>query len=306
MSDYVTEYFDRHSAAWVEEAYLDDRLPVKFPVGEERLRLAIEGVAPAVPPAGALADLGCGGGHLCLHAARLGWRATGVDVAPAMIESAKRLCEGLPVRLLVGSFDDSGLEDAAFDAVTAMGLIEYLPADDALFAEAGRLLRTGGRFAVSCRNRLYNLASLNQYTVRELEAGTAEALLDELGSRLRSARADELSRLADALAAAAEELKQAAGRDRSGGWPELLDHPSAFAEARRQHAPSELERTAEETGFGLVELRALHPHPLPPLLEQLAPRLYNRLALAWQRSLEGSPVGLACCSGFVAVFEKRD
>ena len=46
--------------------------------------------------------------------------------------------------------------------MTAMGLIEYLPDDDGLFAEAARLLRPGGRFAVSCRNRLYNLQSANE------------------------------------------------------------------------------------------------------------------------------------------------
>ena len=51
-------------------------------------------------------------------------------------------------------------------------------------------------------------------------------------------------------------------------------------------------------------MRALHPHPLPPALEPLAPRVYNRLALAWQRPLERSPVGLAFCTAFVAAFER--
>jgi hypothetical protein len=50
---------------------------------------------------------------------------------------------------------------------------------------------------------------------------------------------------------------------------------------------------------------AVHPHPLPPALERVSPRLYNRLALAWQRPLERSGLGLALCSAFIAVFEKR-
>src|ERR671932_754127 len=132
MKDYVKEYFDRHAHDWVEAAYVGE---VKFPVGGERVRLAVEAVAPAMRDGARLADLGCGGGQLAVHAARLGWRPVGVDVAPAMI-------------------DESGLPDGDFSAVTALGLIEYLEDDDALFAEARRLLREGGRFAVSCRNRL--------------------------------------------------------------------------------------------------------------------------------------------------------
>ena len=56
----------------------------------------------------------------------------------------------------------------------------------------------------------------------------------------------------------------------------------------------------------LLAYLALHPHPLPPDLEHLSPRFYNRLALAWQRSLERSPLGLAYSSAFVAIFERED
>src|SRR6266849_3122558 len=87
MQDYVKDYFDRNAAAWVEGAYAGGS---KFPIGPERVRLAIEGVAPAMRDGAVLVDLGCGGGQLCIHAARLGWSATGVDVAPGMIEEATR------------------------------------------------------------------------------------------------------------------------------------------------------------------------------------------------------------------------
>src|SRR5205823_1062406 len=106
VSDYVKDYFDRHAGAWVEQAYPAGRIPPKFPIGEERLRLAIEGVADAVPAGGALVDLGCGGGQLCLHAARLGWRVTGVDVAPGMIEEARGLSEGVDAKFLVAGYDE--------------------------------------------------------------------------------------------------------------------------------------------------------------------------------------------------------
>jgi SAM-dependent methyltransferase len=300
VKDYVREYFDRHAEAWVASAYAGG---ARFPVGPERVRLAIEGVAPALSDGGALVDLGCGGGQLVAHAAQLGWRAVGVDVAAGMIDEAQAATEGLDVELLVAPFDETGLDTGAFDAVTAMGLIEYLADDDSLFAEARRLLRDGGRFAVSCRNRLYNVQSANRFTTREIERGEAGELLAELRDGLDRVEPDELHALAAELAEAGPELTAAAEVDADEPPPDLLDHPTAFGEERRQHTPAGLAESAASAGFTPVETLALHPHPLPPDLERLAPRFYNRLALAWQRPLERSPLGLAFCTAFVAVFE---
>jgi SAM-dependent methyltransferase len=301
VKDYVKEYFDRYAERWVEAAYAGD---TRFPLGPERVRLALEAVGEAAGERGSLVDLGCGGGQLCAHAARLGWDVVGVDVAPGMIEEAERSTEGLGVRFLLASFDENGLPGGAFDAVTALGLVEYLPDDDGLFAEAARLLRRGGRLAVSCRNRLYNFQSANHYTQRELDRGELGALLDELRGLLRGTEAADLRALAVELSAAGSRLAEVAERDADEPPADLHDHARTFAEERRQHTPGALTRAAERHGLRPVEVRALHPHPLPPDLEPLAPRFYNRLALAWQRPLERSPLGLAFCSAFVAVFER--
>jgi SAM-dependent methyltransferase len=298
VKDYVQEYFDRNAHAWVEAAYAGD---VRFPVGAERVRLAIEGVAPAMQEGSRLVDLGCGGGQLCVHVANLGWRAVGVDSAPGMIDEARAEAEGLDVEWIVASYDESGLPDGEFDAVTAMGLVEYLPDDDGLFAEAARLLRPGGRFAVSCRNRLYNLQSANEYTADEAETAR---LLDELREELGRTRPEDLHALGESLAAATDELEAAVAEDRDVPPRELHDHRRAFQRGRRQHTPRDLLLAAERNTFAPAEVLALHPHPLPPALEPLAPRTYNRLAQAWQRSLERSPAGLAFSTAFVAVFER--
>jgi len=304
MTDYVREYFDSRASAWLEQAYLADPLPAKYRIGDERVRVTIEGVAGAVPAGGSLVDLGCGGGQLCLHASRLGWKVTGVDVAEGMIDEARRLCEDTDVELLVAPYEARGLPGDAFDAATALGLIEYLPDDDGLLREAARLLRPGGRFAVSCRNRLYNVSSLNDYTLAEAERGAVGELAGELATTLRGADREALSQLAASLAEAAGELEEAMRLDESTPPPDLLDHPTAFAAERRQHTSAGLAAAAEGAGLRLAGSKALHPHPLPASVERVAPRFYNRLALAFQRPLEDSPLGLATASSFVAVLEK--
>ena len=117
MKDYVRDYFDRHAHEWVEAAYDAD---VRFPVGSERVRLAIEGVAPAMKEGSRLVDLGSGGGQLCIHAANLGWSAVGVDNAPGMIEESKANAGDVAIEWHTAAYDESGLPAGQFDAVTAM------------------------------------------------------------------------------------------------------------------------------------------------------------------------------------------
>jgi SAM-dependent methyltransferase len=298
VKDYVKDYFDRNAHRWVEAAYMGD---VKFPIGPERMRLAIEGVAPAMRDGGRLVDLGSGGGQLCIHAANLGWRALGVDVAPGMIDEARAAAEDRPIDWVVGEYDQSGAADGEADGVTAMGLIEYLDDDDALFAEAARLLGDEGRFAVSCRNRLYNLLSVNDYTASEDESAR---LLSELRETLAQTTSEDLYALADSLADAAETLREAAKGDRAEPPPDLHDHTRSFVRGRKQHTPRDVAAVGERHGFKHVETLALHPHPVPPELEPLARRTYNAIAQAWQRPLERSPAGLAFATAFVAVFER--
>jgi SAM-dependent methyltransferase len=220
-----------------------------------------------------------------------------------MIEESRANAAGAEIDWIVAAYDESGLPAGEFDAVTALGLVEYLPDDEGLFAEAARLLRTGGRFAVSCRNRLYNLQSANDYTSQEYD-DEAPRLLEELREQLARTDAASLHALAEALAESAAELGRAAAADREVPPPELHDHRRAFQRGRRQHTPRDLRAAAGRTGFREQEVLALHPHPLPPALEPLAPRTYNGLARAWQRALERSPAGLAFSTAFVAVFER--
>lgn len=314
MSDlaYVREYFSRHAREWLHRAYGDGRHPRNYPVGVQRLRLTMEAVLERLGALrGRLTDLGCGGGELCTHAAGLGFEVTGVDIAAGMIEEAEGRRRALPeaaqrrLRFRTGDALSTGLPAGSADAVTALGFVEYLVGDDAFFAEAARLLRPGGVLVVSCRNRLFNLSSLNDYTREEIEAGGAGALLAELRVFAPDDQArDRLRELAARLRDAADGLNEALAEDiAEAGQPVTAPEMPSFTRPRRQHTPHGLSAAAARRGFEAPTFLAVHPHPLPPAFEAIAPRFYNRLATVWE-PLERAPAGLACSSAFLAVFSR--
>jgi 2-polyprenyl-3-methyl-5-hydroxy-6-metoxy-1,4-benzoquinol methylase len=260
---------------------------------------------------GQLVDLGCGGGELCAFAAGLGFEVTGVDIAGGMIEEAERRRRTLPeaarrrLRLHEGDALASGLPAGSVDAVTAIGLIEYLDGDDEFFREAARMLRPGGVLVVSCRNQLFNVASLNDYTRREIEAGAAGALLAELRSLASDAGGhDRLKEFVARLREAVDELDEALAEDAvEARRPAAAATVPSFAPPRRQHSPRKLAVAAATHGFSSPAFMAVHPHPLPPTFEAIAPRFYNRLAAAME-VFERTSAGLVWSSAFLGVFSR--
>jgi 2-polyprenyl-3-methyl-5-hydroxy-6-metoxy-1,4-benzoquinol methylase len=307
-ADYTRQYFSERAGRWLATAYGGEAHPVSYPVGARRVRLALEAVGAHLGASrGRLLDLGCGGGDLCVEASMLGFEATGIDIAEGMIAEAdarrRSLAPAVARRLTfrVGDVRGADLPAAGFDAVTALGLIEYLEDDAAFFRATAQWLRPGGVVVVSCRNRLFNLASLNDYTRQELESGGAAGLLAELtalgpGPALPDRLEDLVARLREALPA----LEAALADDRADP---AAPNGSGFAGPRRQHTPAELAAAAATAGFRQAGVLGVHPHPFPPALERVAPRFYNRLAAVFE-ALEAAPASLAWSSAFLGVFTR--
>lgn len=305
----IMSYFEENAETWLLDGY--EQSGYNYPTAFHRLRV-VRSILPELENVGKVIDIGCGGGQLAFAMAEEGCQVIGYDQSPKMLELAKSQLrkQDAKIRGLVsfepGSIDDFG--EAECDALTAMGLIGYLPNDDVFFSAASKVLRKNGYAIVSFRNRLFNLYSISSRTLKEIETGQfallaqeASLLYKKIGTSHIRSFLEHLHRVTGFLLSDEFSLALSEKSPSSKNYKTY----SAQYEAR-QTTPQQASDTANKFGFDTLFMRGVHPHFLVPgLNEQLSPQLYNRLSDCLI-PFESTSDSLLWSSVFIGVFRKRN
>lgn len=102
-------------------------------------------------------DIGCGTATFADDLLERSEAYCGIDLSPAMIERGRARLESHPLAsrcsLSVGDAEALAFPDSSFDAVVALGLLEYLPSYERALREICRVLRPGGTAVLAVPNR---------------------------------------------------------------------------------------------------------------------------------------------------------
>jgi 2-polyprenyl-3-methyl-5-hydroxy-6-metoxy-1,4-benzoquinol methylase len=216
-------------------------------------------------------DVGCGTGQLVLEVSELGVNAEGIDFSSEMIARCE-VNKGdakLPAKFSCDSFFDVSLPESSYDVISAQGFIEYISLEelDIFFATCFQALTKGGSLALGSRNRLFNIHSLNEFTLLELNLNTEKFLLAESVALQTSLTQDE----AIANLRAVESI-----------YPQPEFHPitGIKVDTRYQFSPGDLMTRMRKHGFKPAAVYPVHFHgfPLSTIKEDPMASLHKDLA----------------------------
>ena len=95
-------------------------------------------------------DVACGTGNTSIPAAKTGAEVTGLDIAPNLLEQARKRAqvEGLKIEFIEGDAEQLPQGDASFDVVISMFGAMFAPRPELVASELLRVCRPGGSVAM--------------------------------------------------------------------------------------------------------------------------------------------------------------
>jgi 2-polyprenyl-3-methyl-5-hydroxy-6-metoxy-1,4-benzoquinol methylase len=264
-------YFNSHADNWRAKA--EGAFETLVNVIEQRNDFIVA-VAKEMSSCRTFLDAGCGTGELVCEIAQLDTESVGVDYAPEMIQLAQKLAaeRGLEnAKFECSSILEYEMLPDHYDLIGANGFIEYISQPDLFlfFDQVAAALVKGGSFVFGSRNRLFNLASMNKYTLHEVKSGAVDALI---GEAVAWTQAESVH---DPLSLAPAPFED-----------DKIQHDNTGIDVntRFQYTPLQLIHLLAERGLRVREVYPVHIHGVPPVFKDARPDIHVPIANLLQTS----------------------
>ena len=218
-------------------AYLEKRDSEHFFRAQKRIVLEMVGAGP-----GRVLDIGCGPAVMARDLLDRNFDYWGIDASLEMIRLGRGRVHEHPdaarCRLDIGDAEQLRFDDASFDCVISMGVLEYLRPYTRALSEIQRVLRPGGTAVLTVPNRkcayhmtrrLYDIARsfalrppgrfrLNRCVPADLDAQLAQAGLTKIESRSCKFIFFPLAELSEGVSVRLDQSLQALESSPTGEW----------------------------------------------------------------------------------------
>lgn len=310
--EFWADYFNNNSINWIDEAY--QKGDYTYPVGAQRLKVLQKILSKYDLNGKKCLDIGCGGGDISFYLATQGAIVTGIDMTNNMIDISEKRKLGFSLdiqrRLSFYQADFGSLprlfEGESFDFVVAFGLIGYLDSDDLFFESISNYTHLNTIVILSCRNRLFNITSVSDNTVNEIDSGSAKELILEIDSYYKEGlKKENLSSFQDNLLEAAKFVKNNCNNIDSMEYEYTKVLPGTGENQPRSTSPKTMNLIADRSGFTNISMHGVHPHLLLPRMNRmLPPQMFNILSDALC-VFEDEPISLVFSSVFIGEYIKQ-
>jgi len=289
------EYWNSVSKDWKKMVYDTDKPATIFPSSQLRQEIVIREIKENFGFNVKILDIGCADGSLVIELLKEGYRnVKGIDNSPSMIEEANLQLKDNGY-VIDNVFEVADIEsyqtDEKCDIVISMGLIEYLKDLDSFFSLVYNLLDDNGYAYIESKNKLFNLFSANEHTLKTAKSKYTKEL-EEI-KHLSPKKLDDVMFFA----------YKAIGLNLDYPKEEKEEEYKKYPFDLPQYSPKELMVHSEGKSFNTKKIIYYHCHPFPPRYRESSPELFDRLGVLMQ-PLGYTPLGAVICSAYVMVINK--
>jgi SAM-dependent methyltransferase len=274
---------EEYSVDEYSEMYKKLRLDIRYPANVKRLEIFLNLLDKHKPEN--IVDAGCGAGMPLIHIKKKGFNITGYDKAKNMIlESQENLKNNKlsPDLVFYDDFENpKKIKNHSVDCILGMGAFYYSSNVNKTLLNQRKKLKKNGRLIFSLRNRLFDIATLNNYTKDFLnEIYEVESLKKEWGKDY-----DNLTKNFS---------------DRKKNKSKNIDESGVYSHI--PHNPITITSEMAKLGLRVDGIYFYHFHALPPVFENFDQLYYRKIS--WQIENPEDWRGFFLASAFVVDCKK--